>query len=418
MDKKDIKDTLKAAYEYLTQLKRLQTELSSAEQQIHKTTEASENKIKFVFENLIAALTTSLTNRQNELITEIKIIKQNTSGPLQESQILISNKIKSTITFVDEVNKLIDDETTQFQTEEFNQKCSLLGSLPEVPSLKEVPYVSFQHCSVDEQHIIDVCKKLGSLLHIAPVQISTMLERPGALLIDWSVSDSEERCVEKYHLQKMFGEISTNPNCNSYHTTYIGPSTQYLIKGLNPNQNYTFRVCCKFESDDKWSPWSVPQTNKTSVKPLCWEVNENFVLSNDNTVASPLRIDSMLYSKEIPFSIGYSVELTFLECDNLNNSFIGLFTSNERTKFLLNRANVCFETNGNIYGSGIKKAMQFSPVCKGAKICFTCECNGKDKQRIDIDCGNSRVSYDWFVAKKYIYIGAQLNSSKWKIMID
>ncbi|KAF5301607.1 hypothetical protein FQR65_LT08913 [Abscondita terminalis] len=396
MDVKDVHETLQAANDYLKSLKKLQTDLNHAELQINKTTQESEDTICMVFDNIIASVTATLLNRRKELLNKNKAIKQDALLPLQECHTLILDKIKSTDQLIAEGQKLLNQGLNRPEVIKFNRKSSLLGSLPEVPSLKDVPYVSFQHDSGDETKIIDICKKLGSLIQIAPVQISTLLERPGAILIDWCVNVGEERFVEKYQLDRAVGDGNTDQVTNNFTTCYIGSDLQYLVKDLNKNQNYTFRVRCKFEGEEKWSLWSFPQIGKTNIKSFCWATDENFTLSNDNKIASPLNIDLMLYSEKIDFSVGYSVEITFLECDhNVNNNYVGLFICNKNREFILKDATICLETNGHIYGCGVKKAMQFAPIVKGSKICFTRDCKDNDKFRINMDCGNSRVTYDW-----------------------
>lgn len=60
------------------------------------------------------------------------------------------------------------------------------SSLPAVPPLEEVPYVSFQ-CdisSIEEQFRTNL-QSLGRISRMGPVQITEMDEKPGALLIHW-----------------------------------------------------------------------------------------------------------------------------------------------------------------------------------------------------------------------------------------
>lgn len=59
-------------------------------------------------------------------------------------------------------------------------------SLPAVPQLEEVPYVSFQcnFASLEEQ-IGKSVQSLGRVSRMGPVQITQMDEKPGALLLHW-----------------------------------------------------------------------------------------------------------------------------------------------------------------------------------------------------------------------------------------
>lgn len=54
---------------------------------------------------------------------------------------------------------------------EFRERASLLGSLPEVPDLKEVPFISFNLEETVRDDILLLCLNLGSVSQIAPVQV-------------------------------------------------------------------------------------------------------------------------------------------------------------------------------------------------------------------------------------------------------
>lgn len=51
------------------------------------------------------------------------------------------------------------------------QKSSSLGNLPEIPELKEVPYISFQYEPKVEKEVLLLCSYFGEVLKIAPVQV-------------------------------------------------------------------------------------------------------------------------------------------------------------------------------------------------------------------------------------------------------
>lgn len=419
MDENDIKANLKAGNEYLQLLKNLQTEIRYAEQQINITAEETQNEIVTVFSDLITSVTKNLSNRRDELIKNTKEIQRKGLLPLQQCQAIISHKIKNTNSFIKEGNDLLNS-TNSLNVTDFNRKSTLLGSLPEVPPLKEVPYVSFHYDINEENSLTNICRQFGTVIHISPVQITTLLERPGAILVEWCISENEDhfRDVQEYHLQWAFGSVQNLES--DFHTCYIGPNLQYLVKDLNLNRNYSFRVCCKYEGDTQWSPWSLPQVCQTTIKPFAWEENANFKLTNENKIASSLfDISSLVCSKRIEFNVGYSIEFTFLECgENLSKNYVGLTTQNTLAESIIKAPSVCVEADGSIYGSGVKKLTKFLPVTKGSKICFSCVYKDENKLRINIDCNENRVTYDWLVDHVNIYIAAQFNSSKWKIMID
>lgn len=63
-------------------------------------------------------------------------------------------------------------ETTDTETlERFNANASSLGNLPEVPNIKEVPSITFQHDQSKEDMILKFCSEIGLVSRIAPVQV-------------------------------------------------------------------------------------------------------------------------------------------------------------------------------------------------------------------------------------------------------
>lgn len=142
-------------------------------------------------------------------------------APLVDSRKEILEKIALT-------NKLIflaeDLMKNNKYTEEFNKKSSWLGSLPQVPELKEVPFISFQYEPGLTRDLNDYCKTIGNVSRIAPVQISCTTEKPGSILVDWH-SEIDERLndIQEFRLQKAMGNILYNKDLiNNFSNVYTG----------------------------------------------------------------------------------------------------------------------------------------------------------------------------------------------------
>lgn len=90
-----------------------------------------------------------------------------------------------------------------------------------------------------------------------------------------------------------------------------GTESQYLVKDLQVNEPYLFRVCCKFEGSPSWSSWSIPQSAKTTIKAYSWRDNKSYLLRNENKIAKPNdESATILYSDGAQFRVGYSIEFT------------------------------------------------------------------------------------------------------------
>lgn len=86
------------------------------------------------------------------------------------------------------------------------------------------------------------------------------------------------------------------------------------MKDLVPNQDYSFRVCCKYESNSGWSPWSLVQVAKSAIPPYSWESHPDFVLTNDNRIAkSTKQLPRFLLSDGQQYKHGFSIEFTVIK---------------------------------------------------------------------------------------------------------
>lgn len=143
--------------------------------------------------------------------------------------------------------------------------------------------------------------------------------------MEWQSVD-DERCVDvqEFRLQRAFGDVITEKHLETnFSDCYTGQETQFLVKDLHPNQLYSFRVCCKFEGSNEWSPWSFPQVTKTTIKPFSWACNKDFTFADDNKIATPVKeLPALLLSDGPQFAVGYSVEFTvrfFLNISSTSN---------------------------------------------------------------------------------------------------
>lgn len=52
-----------------------------------------------------------------------------------------------------------------------------------------------------------------------------------------------------------------------FEDVYVGSETEFIVLHIDPNVDYQFRVCARGDGRQEWSPWSVPQTGRTSLVP-------------------------------------------------------------------------------------------------------------------------------------------------------
>lgn len=121
---------------------------------------------------------------------------------------VILEKIDATSKLL-ELGANLNQNSNRTNLQEFNIKSRLLGSLPEVPELKEVPFVTIQYEPNIENDLLEICSNIGEISRIAPIQISSVVERPGSLLVEWKIGDCDERSgdIQEFRLQRAFGNV-------------------------------------------------------------------------------------------------------------------------------------------------------------------------------------------------------------------
>lgn len=192
-------------------------------------------------------------------------------------------------------------------------------------------------------------------------------------------------------------------------------------------------MCCKYESNSTWSPWSLVQVAKTTITPYTWQPQASFVLTNDNRIAKASEDNPPFLLSDGPqYKNGFSIEFTvirlgffrwlmiifafqFLECDD-TYTFVGLATDRN-----ISKEENCFyvDCRGKVYVEGVEKATLLPEIKRGSKIMFSCNDVTEEKVRVNVDLSDKRVTYDWNVCcEKDFYFFAKFGSSKWKIVVE
>ncbi|GLV44341.1 uncharacterized protein CBL_12363 [Carabus blaptoides fortunei] len=407
MDKKEIADIIYAAENYVQRLNKLDTNIKQAEKQIVVSGNESLNNINAVFSSLKQSVIDLLDSRKAELEQNILKVQNEGIKPLQECQKVISGKIVQTSDLIAEGNKFLDNSISKDKQKDFYMKSNSLGSLPAVPSLMEVPFIHFTYSDNAHHDIMDMCNHFGSLFFNSPVQINSLTEKPGAILVEWEeneVVDDRLNGLQEFRLQFAFGDTLNNPHLLvNFHDCYIGPNTEYLKKDLKLNELYSFRVCCKMEGSIEWSPWSVAQVTRTTIHPFCWDEKQtHFTLHDGNRLAIKCSSEpGVLLSMGAQLKPDYSIEFSILEMADQDYPWIdGVGLCDEADMHLLNIENYSNMNSfvllfsGKLFVDGNEKSTKLPCLQKGSKISFNCE-EVNDKIRVYVETGEKNVTYDW-----------------------
>nr|CAH7718676.1 unnamed protein product [Callosobruchus chinensis] len=203
----EVQDTIKEAKTYLKKLVALDNDLEAAVEQIITTCEETNKNIRQKFSNLKSTFVKLLDKREEILLDQSKKIKDEAIVPLNDCRKIVQDKMTTTHKLIDSGGAITPSHLNAFDT--FMKDASLLGSLPEVPQLKEVPYISFHCCESSENEAKSILENFGEVSRIAPAQITQMTEKPGAIMVEWQIVENEERMtdIQDFRLQRAFGDV-------------------------------------------------------------------------------------------------------------------------------------------------------------------------------------------------------------------
>ncbi|KAL1509645.1 hypothetical protein ABEB36_004351 [Hypothenemus hampei] len=377
-DCEEVSETLELAKVYVENLKYLKSDVQVAEQQVLNTFKETRESIKHTFLNIKKNICKILEQREQALITKAENIRDQGLSPLEDCARLIEKNIETTLSLIHEgshVNQIIPE-----QLHAFLDKASDLGNLPEVPDPKYVPCLSFYHDVAFENEINNLCRDFGEVFKTAPIQIKSIIPKPGALLIEWQQSmdnDDKTKDIQEFKLQRAFGDVTKEKTITvPFLDCYSGVDTQYLLRDIQISQPYSFRVCCKFEGMTAWSPWSVPEVGLTTLPSFSWQISDSVVLSNDNKILSlkpNFENEIVVFSDGPQVSLTDTVEFTIIEADAKSDLVLALTTkTSSNLKSFKNFMEFSFliDNNGKIAIGGVEKTTVLSKFYRGLKNFF------------------------------------------------
>ena len=101
-----------------------------------------------------------------------------------------------------------------------NPDIKTLNSIPEVPSLPDVPYISIEVSSELEKHLAEFIDLEGRIIERAPILITDIIERPGGLIVKWAEVDEEIEAGD-FCLEFSNGNVTFNSTSATFHKAYF-----------------------------------------------------------------------------------------------------------------------------------------------------------------------------------------------------
>ncbi|XP_066442376.1 cytokine receptor-like factor 3 isoform X1 [Eleutherodactylus coqui] len=421
-------ESIEAARTYKTELKHRLQGLSQARRQIKESAAQTRDALRQHFQDMKTTVSKMLDDRLVTLMQQVDLIEHESIKPLDDCQKLLELGVSTADGLLreGEVALSCNSEDPQKLCNFTNKALHIqLDSLPEVPSLVEVPCLSAQlddtFLAIARGHI----SKHGEVASRPPVQIELLMERPGGILVRWCKVD-EDFVAQDYRLQYR------KTSLGHFEDAYVGSESEFIVLHIDPNVDYQFRVCTRGDGRQEWSPWSVPQLGHTSLLPHEWSPGlDCYSLSSRRNIA--LRNDSLqhsvLYSKAATYYLGQT--LTFrVETTGVpdRRDSIGVCVGKDDGLDSLQRDQaVCISSNGVVYVNGKEMTNQLPPIAPGSTITFDMKLvslaanneGSHQRRRVTIGSANREVVFDWLLEQPCdsLYFGCSFFHQGWKVVV-
>ncbi|XP_048179338.1 cytokine receptor-like factor 3 isoform X1 [Corvus hawaiiensis] len=426
----EARESIEAARSYRRELQQRLQGLQQAREQIKESATLTRDVLEQHFSDLKGTLKKLLDERLMSLLQEVDVIEQESIKPLDECQKLIEHGVSTADDLLREGESAVDGDvgTQNEKLCNFTKKALhiQLDSLPEVPSLVDVPCLSAQL----DDCLLTILKnqifRHGTVASRPPVQLEEFVEKPGGILVRWCKVD-DDFIPQDYRLQYRKSTAS------HFEDVYVGSETEFIVLHIDPNVDYQFRVCARGDGRQEWSPWSVPQIGRTTLVPHEWTTGlEGYSLSSRRNIA--LRNDSqscgVLYSKAPTYFCGQTLTFrieTVGQPDRRDSLGVCVEQQNGYDSLQRDKA-VCISTNGAVFVNGKEMTNQLPAVTSGSTVTFDMEvvqlgpCSnegGNFKLRVTISSNNREVVFDWVLDQccGSLYFGCSFSYPGWKVLV-
>ncbi|XP_022315438.2 cytokine receptor-like factor 3 [Crassostrea virginica] len=397
----DIMDNAHSQQQQLTESMSL---LSEAKQQVKFSADQSKKFLKEHFKWLEEKVIEKLNCRLNELLLEVDRVTEVALSPLTDCEEMLNTGISSAARVMEEGKKILgnnpNDHIEDLVKFKDNPDTRQLNSIPEIPCLADVPYLSVDNFHPDlESKLHELFENEGRVLERAPAQISEIQERPGSLLITWAEVDDEVEAGE-FCLQYCYGRVQSNEDKNiTFHTAYTGSHTQCTVRHLRTNTPYSFRVRSRPEGEVKWSIWSIPRTAHTTIPHYQWSnAIEGYSTSNEDKTATrlPEGQTRVLYSSGNSYCCGFPITFRVLDAgEKTPFDGIGLSANDEDIETLQRSNSIFVATSGSVFVDGQEMKTKLPMLTRGSAATIETEDLGNGKVRVSIEVEGKVVTFDW-----------------------
>ncbi|XP_078729102.1 cytokine receptor-like factor 3 isoform X1 [Lampetra fluviatilis] len=430
---RETQESIEAARHYQQELQCRMGELQRAINQVEESGRRTSAELMVHFSELERELTARLRERRDALLSQVDTLRHRGQQPLLECQRLLQASISTTEELLWEGEKALqtDPENRNQALLDFSKKSlqMQLHSLPEVPLLVDVPCLSAQLDPSLLRVLSGRVAEHGSLATHAPVQISELRARPGAVLVRWSELEDATASVQ-YHLQfcrgraTLDGDEGSGGPAPTFTDAYTGPEREFALAPVDAGVHVTFRVCARHGPKVAWSPWSIPLMGRTHLHPYEWtQGNDGFSLSSRRNMAlrtCAADASPVLYTREASLTCGETATFRIEAVGATDQrDGVGLSVGSPSDLDSLQRDGaICIATNGAVFVNGREMINQLPPLTTGSAVTFDSERVAPCKLRVAIGCGRREVLVDWPLGQPApsLHLACRFSTPGWKVL--
>lgn len=424
----DLVDTVSSLEQHQEQLLELSDQIKQAKKQVTDSACNTKATINAVFEDFLAAVTDTVNERCKKLIEEVEKVQEEALDPLDECGRMLEARVREAADRVEQGKRLqkhggvlAKDTVIRFQEE-----AGAMTSLPEVPALCAVPSVSVEFSSdpslLEGMH--ELLDDAGRVSRMGPVQITNIVEKPGALLVSWEEVDEDVSDDGLEFCLQCSTAGATDHQTSTFHYKYRGPDYSYLLRDIYAGESYFLRVASRREGSTNFGPWSLVQSAKTTIPHFRWQQKSNsgWSIADEGRLASKVSSDLEVLHSEGPLLCSGTAVLFKVACGGVGCSDEGLglcykpLTGPEQ---LLFPGTLFLNTQGCVFLDGVSRVTWLPAIQEGSQVSFAVEKVSSTKLRVYIECQEKQVTYEWGVPDTQVglYFVASFGEPHWRISV-
>ncbi|XP_043190481.1 cytokine receptor-like factor 3 isoform X2 [Amphibalanus amphitrite] len=232
-----------------------------------------------------------------------------------------------------------------------------------------------------------------------------------------------------YRLQYCYGDANkqTSP---VFHTAYEGPETSTLVRRLQCDVIYSFRVSRQVSAGGAWGGWSPPVTGATTLPHYEWSPSPAYSITDSGRIACRTGDggdtytggDSVIYSAGAQLRPGAALRVAVVEagsgCSDEGLALLDGRPDQGEDGALIGKGALFVSATGEVYVNGRRRQMRLPPLQAGSYLTFSTERRDQQTTRVCLETGDKQVVYDWKTESTDLWLAASFNELGWKLMLE